>query len=233
MTEARRRILVIEDDNETGRQLVDFLSTRGYQVDLAVNGDDGLRLGRTAEYGVMTIDRMLPGIDGIGIIRRLRDDEIATPALIISALGEVDDRVRGLRAGGDDYLVKPFAFMELLAQSRGSGTAQRRRGERHRAARGRSGTGSRVAHCQPRRPNNRSFAARVSSSRISRTQRGTGRSAGDAVATCVGSSFRHHDEHHRRLCRPRAPQSRQSAKSDRAIDADRVDLISALTLMDG
>ena len=64
----------------------------------------------------MTIDRMLPGIDGIGIIRRLRDDGIATPALIISALGEVDDRVRGLRAGGDDYLVKPFAFMELLAR---------------------------------------------------------------------------------------------------------------------
>ena len=116
MTEARRRILVIEDDNETGRQLVDFLSTRGYQVDLAVNGDDGLRLGHTAEYAVMTIDRMLPGIDGIGIIRRLRDDGIVTPALIISALGEVDDRVRGLRAGGDDYLVKPFAFMELLAR---------------------------------------------------------------------------------------------------------------------
>jgi len=89
---------------------------RGYHIDLAVNGDDGLRLGRTVDYGVMTIDRMLPGIDGIGIIRRLRDDGIATPALIISALGEVDDRVRGLRAGGDDYLVKPFAFMELLAR---------------------------------------------------------------------------------------------------------------------
>jgi two-component system OmpR family response regulator len=116
MTGTRRRILVVEDDNETGRQLVDFLSTRGYQVALALNGDDGLRLARTAEYGVMTIDRMLPGIDGITIIRRLRNDGIATPALIISALGEVDDRVRGLRAGGDDYLVKPFAFVELLAR---------------------------------------------------------------------------------------------------------------------
>lgn len=116
MTGTRRRILVVEDDNETGHQLVDFLSTRGYQVDLAINGDDGLRLARTAEYGVMTIDRMLPGIDGISIIRRLRNDGIATPALIISALGEVDDRVRGLRAGGDDYLVKPFAFVELLAR---------------------------------------------------------------------------------------------------------------------
>jgi|SRR5579864_2623278 len=116
MTGARRRILVIEDDRETGLQLTDFLSARGYQVDLAVNGHDGLRLGHTVDYGVMAIDRMLPGIDGISIIRRLRDDGIATPALIISALGEVDDRVRGLRAGGDDYLVKPFAFMELLAR---------------------------------------------------------------------------------------------------------------------
>src|SRR5262249_34438808 len=70
----------------------------------------------TSEYAVMTIDRMLPGIDGIAIIRRLREVGVTTPALIISALGEVDDRVRGLRAGGDDYLVKPFAFAELLAR---------------------------------------------------------------------------------------------------------------------
>lgn len=116
MTGARRRILVIEDDPETAGQLADFLTTRGYQVDLATNGNDGLRLARSAEYAVMTIDRMLPGIDGLTIIRRLREAGITTPALIISALGEVDDRVRGLRAGGDDYLVKPFAFTELLAR---------------------------------------------------------------------------------------------------------------------
>jgi two-component system OmpR family response regulator len=111
-----RRILVIEDDPETAQQIVDFLETSGYQVDLAVTGDDGLRLGHTDAYGVMTIDRMLPGIDGIAIIRRLREARILTPALIVSALGEVDERVRGLRAGGDDYLVKPFAFSELLAR---------------------------------------------------------------------------------------------------------------------
>jgi two-component system OmpR family response regulator len=75
-----------------------------------------LALGRGADYVVMTVDRMLPRLDGIEVIRRLRDDGIVTPALIISALGEVDDRVRGLRAGGDDYLVKPFAFAELLAR---------------------------------------------------------------------------------------------------------------------
>jgi two-component system, OmpR family, response regulator len=109
MTGTRRRILVIEDDPETARQLVDFLGTRGYHVDLALNGNDGLRLGLSSGYAVMTVDRMLPGVDGLAIIRQVRDAGIDTPALIISA-------VRGLRGGGDDYLVKPFAFAELLAR---------------------------------------------------------------------------------------------------------------------
>jgi two-component system OmpR family response regulator len=116
MAEGRRRILIIEDDCETAEHLVGSLSGSGYQVDLAVDGDDGLRRGRSGEYVVMTIDRMLPGIDGLTVIRRLREDGIVTPALILSALGEIDDLVRGLRAGGDDYLVKPFAFAELLAR---------------------------------------------------------------------------------------------------------------------
>jgi two-component system OmpR family response regulator len=116
MAEARRRILVVEDDPETAEQLVEQLATSGYQVDLAIDGDGGLSRGRSADYAVMTIDRMLPGIDGLAVIQRLREAGVATPALIISALGEVDDRVRGLRAGGDDYLVKPFAFAELLAR---------------------------------------------------------------------------------------------------------------------
>ena len=116
MSGARRRILVIEDDAETARQLADFLGASGYHTDLALNGKDGLQLGLSDGYAVMTIDRMLPGIDGLALIRHLRDAGIVTPALIISALGEVDDRVRGLRSGGDDYLVKPFAFAELLAR---------------------------------------------------------------------------------------------------------------------
>jgi two-component system OmpR family response regulator len=116
MGAGRRRILVIEDDPEAGTQLVNFLTTSGYQADLAVNGDDGLSRGCSGEYAVVTIDRMLPGIDGIAVIRGMREAGIVTPALIVSALGEVDDRVRGLRAGGDDYLVKPFAFAELLAR---------------------------------------------------------------------------------------------------------------------
>jgi two-component system OmpR family response regulator len=116
MIGARRCILLIEDDPEAAEQLVDFLATRGYEVDLAVDGNDGLSHGRSGDYAVLAIDRMLPGIDGLAVIRRLRESGIVTPALIISALGEVDDRVRGLRAGGDDYLVKPFAFAEMLAR---------------------------------------------------------------------------------------------------------------------
>jgi two-component system OmpR family response regulator len=116
MAESRRRVLVIEDDPETGEQLAESLAASGYQVDLAVNGNEGLSHGLSSAYAVLTIDRLLPGIDGIEIIRRLREGGVTTPALIVSALGEVDDRVRGLRAGGDDYLVKPFAFAELLAR---------------------------------------------------------------------------------------------------------------------
>jgi two-component system OmpR family response regulator len=116
MAGGRCRILVIEDDRETADQIVESLVASGYQVDLAADGDDGLARARSGEYAVMTIDRMLPGIDGVAVIRRLREENINTPALIVSALGEIDDRVRGLRAGGDDYLVKPFAFAELLAR---------------------------------------------------------------------------------------------------------------------
>jgi len=116
MTGARRRILVIEDDSETAGQLTESLVEGGYQVDLAVDGHDGLVRGRSAEYAVMTVDRLLPDMDGLAIIRQLREDGIVTPALIVSALGEIDERVRGLRAGGDDYLVKPFAVQELLAR---------------------------------------------------------------------------------------------------------------------
>jgi len=126
MAGGRRRILVIEDDPETADQLVDSLSTHGYHVDVAVNGRQGLDFGKSADYAVMTIDRMLPEMDGLAVIRHMRDAGVVTPALIISALGEIDERVRGLRAGGDDYLVKPFAFAELLARvealARRSGT---------------------------------------------------------------------------------------------------------------
>src|SRR5207237_2647047 len=116
MTGGHRRILVVEDDPETAGQLVEQLTTSGYQVDLAQSGNEALSRGSACDDAVITIDRMLPDIDGIAVMRQLRDDGIAAPVLIISALGEVDDRVRGLRAGGDDYLTKPFSFVELLAR---------------------------------------------------------------------------------------------------------------------
>ena len=116
MTGGHRRILVVEDDPETAGQLAEELTTSGYEVDLAATGREALSRGGERDYAVITIDRMLPDIDGIAVMRQLRDDGIASPFLIISALGEVDDRVRGLRAGGDDYLVKPFSFVELLAR---------------------------------------------------------------------------------------------------------------------
>jgi two-component system, OmpR family, response regulator len=116
MAHTVRRVLVVEDDTETARQLADFLSAGGYGVDVAADGDIGLRKALTGGYAVMTVDRLLPHTDGLELIRRLRAEGVATPALIVSALGEVDDRVRGLRAGGDDYLSKPFASREMLAR---------------------------------------------------------------------------------------------------------------------
>jgi len=116
MAGGHRRILVVEDDPETAGQIVEQLKSSGYQVDLAANGTEALSRDSGNEYAVITIDRMLPDIDGITVMRQLRDGGISAPFLIISALGEVDDKVRGLRAGGDDYLVKPFSFIELLAR---------------------------------------------------------------------------------------------------------------------
>ena len=110
------RILVIEDDKDVASFIRNGLVQAGCNVDHAVNGRDGLFLATTESYDALVVDRMLPGIDGLTVIRTLRASSNTTPVLILSALGEVDDRVKGLKAGGDDYLVKPFAFSELLAR---------------------------------------------------------------------------------------------------------------------
>ncbi len=110
------RILCIEDDKELLDYVTRGLTEIGHVVDTALNGNDGLFMATTEQYDVLLIDRMLPGVDGLTIIKTLRGANNITPILIFSALGEVDDRVKGLRAGGDDYLVKPFAFSELLAR---------------------------------------------------------------------------------------------------------------------
>lgn len=109
-------ILVIEDDIEAASYMIKGLTESGHLIDHSADGKTGLGQALTADYELMIIDRMLPKRDGLSIIRALRAANIDTPVLILSALGEVDDRVEGLRAGGDDYLTKPFAFSELLAR---------------------------------------------------------------------------------------------------------------------
>jgi two-component system OmpR family response regulator len=110
------RILVIEDDPDAARYLVKGLKESGHVVDHAANGKDGLFLAMSESHDVMVVDRMLPEVNGLAIIETIRTAGKKTPVLILSALGEVDERVQGLRAGGDDYLTKPFAFAELLAR---------------------------------------------------------------------------------------------------------------------
>ena len=110
------RILVVEDDLEGAAFLEKGLRESGYVVDHAATGPDGLHLATTESYDLMIMDRMLPGMDGLHIVELLRKEGNKTPVLILSAMDKVDDRVEGLRAGGDDYLTKPYAFSELLAR---------------------------------------------------------------------------------------------------------------------
>ncbi len=110
------KILVIEDDREAADYLKNAFAEAGHTADIARDGDSGFALADSGSYDVYIVDRMLPRRDGLSIIAELREGGNKTPALILSALGEVDDRVTGLRAGGDDYLTKPYAFSELLAR---------------------------------------------------------------------------------------------------------------------
>ena len=110
------RVLVVEDERNTREFIERALREAGYSVDTASNGRFFLETATTENYDLLVLDRMLPQVDGLTIVRTLRASKLATPVLILSALGEVDDRVDGLRAGADDYLVKPFALSELLAR---------------------------------------------------------------------------------------------------------------------
>jgi two-component system OmpR family response regulator len=110
------KVLVIEDDREIARFIVRGLRETGHQAEHAADGPSGLDSARSAAFDILIVDRMLPGRDGLSIIQALRAEGHRTPVLILSALGEVDDRVKGLKAGGDDYLTKPFALAELLAR---------------------------------------------------------------------------------------------------------------------
>ena len=129
-----RRILVVEDDADTADYILKGLREEGFTVEHVADGRDGLYLATAADFDAMVMDRMMPGMDGLAVIKALRAAEIDTPILILSALGQLDERVRGLRAGGDDYLTKPFGFSELSARlenlmRRGGGRAGRDRAD--------------------------------------------------------------------------------------------------------
>src|SRR5580698_9760753 len=110
------RILVVEDDLEAQRYLVNGLKEAGHVVDDAADGEVGLTLALSRPYDVAIIDRMLPKLDGLNVVAEMREHGNSVPVLFLSALSDVDDRVKGLKAGGDDYLTKPYAFVELLAR---------------------------------------------------------------------------------------------------------------------
>src|ERR1700722_4004243 len=113
---AMAKVLVIEDDDGTAEEIVEALDDRGYVLARAADGNEGLRRARAGGWDVLVVDRMLPGLDGLTVIETLRHEGIKTPVLVLSALNAVNDRIRGLRAGGDDYLAKPFALSELAAR---------------------------------------------------------------------------------------------------------------------
>jgi two-component system OmpR family response regulator len=110
------KVLMIEDDKETSSFVARGLREHGHVVDLAATGREGLFLATDGGHDVLIVDRMLPGLDGVGLVQALRGTGVKAPVLFLTALGGVGDRIRGLEAGGDDYLVKPFAFAELLAR---------------------------------------------------------------------------------------------------------------------
>ena len=109
-------ILLIEDDINAASYVIKGLKESGHVVDHASDGEEGIELSLTLKFDVIIIDRMLPKLDGLSLIKKIRDQKINTPILILSALGEVDEKVLGLKAGADDYLAKPFSFSELLAR---------------------------------------------------------------------------------------------------------------------
>jgi two-component system OmpR family response regulator len=110
------RVLVIEDDRDAAGYMAKGLKESGHNVDVVHNGKEGLLLAAGADYDVLVVDRMLPELDGLNVVKTLRATGNQTPVLFVTALGEVDERVKGLRSGGDDYLAKPYAFSELLAR---------------------------------------------------------------------------------------------------------------------
>src|SRR5229473_3553888 len=202
------KVLVIEDDLQTATEITEALGDYGFDVECAHDGREGLLKAAGEKYDAIVLDRMLPGdLDGLGVLATLRTIGSETPVLILSALSAVDERVRGLRAGGDDYLTKPFEFVELTARI--EVLARRRAVAGDEFAGRRSGDRSVDPPGAPRRPDDRAPAARIPPARISDAARRAGRHADHAVRGGLGLSLRPADECDRRPHRQAAPEARR------------------------
>ena len=203
------KILLVEDNERVARFVTRGLREAGHTVEHADNGRDGLFIAASEPYDVIVMDRMLPGnIDGLAIIEALRKSGNRTPILILSALADVDERIRGLRSGGDDYLTKPFAFGELLARRRCARAARRGARRRARAAGRRPAHGPAVAARDARRAHDHAAAARVQAARVPDAPRQPGGDAHHAAGSGLGLQLRPADQRGRRAHQQAAPEDR-------------------------
>ena len=191
------RLLIIEDDRDAADYLAKAFREVGHVADLATDGEEGLAQALDGQYDVLIVDRMLPKLDGLSVIGTLRSKGIETPALILSALGQVDDRVKGLRAGGDDYLPKPYSFSELLART--EVLARRRGGREETVYRVGDLELDRLSHQVTRgRQRDHPAAARVPVARIPDEACGSGGHPHDVAGKRVGLPLRPANQRHRR-----------------------------------
>ncbi len=211
------RILIVEDDTEAAQYLAKAFRESGHLADTAGDGLSGYDMARDEAYDVLIVDRMLPKMDGLSLIGGLRAQKVATPVLILSALGQVDDRVKGLRAGGDDYLPKPYAFSELLARVE---VLSRRKGNGHGEETMYRVGGlelDRLAHKLTRDGKEIVLQPRDEAPRPSCD-------AYDASRERMGLSFRPADKRHRRAHLAASRQDRQGFRAAAAADRTRLGL---------
>ena len=211
------KILLVEDNERVSQFVIKGLQEAGHTVDHAANGREGMFLGASEPYDVIIMDRMLPGdIDGLAIIEVLRKAGKRTPILILSALSEVDDRIRGLRSGGDDYLTKPFAFGELLARL--DALHRRAQGVNREIAAvgGRPAHGPDVAQGDPRRPADHAAAEGIQAARVSDAPCRPGGHAHHAAGERLGLPFRSANQCRRRPHQQAAPEDRRGIRAPAA-----------------
>jgi len=196
------KVLLIEDDSETAEEITAELTDRGFEVEWSANGIEGLDMARSSRPDAMIVDRLLPGMDGLTVVEALRKDQVRTPVLVLSALGAVDDRVRGLRMGGDDYLTKPFAIVELVARIE----ALLRRPAESRETTLRVGSLELDLIERTAKRGDRSAAAGVSAARIYDAAQRPVADASHAAGGSLELQVRSGDESGRRAYGPVAPQ---------------------------